>query len=132
MKKRLLLLLSTILLLILAVAAYGYAREGLRHIEPARALRLAQQDWQAGRRGVSVGGHIHAYAIALEAGIRWEIARADIDRMMIESQKGQLDGALRACGQAVVIVAGYDDEGSLSSECFAIEADIRVQNELRQ
>jgi hypothetical protein len=127
------LLLTSIIICLLTLttaAVVGFAGEGLRHIEPSRALRQAEQDRQEGRLGASLRGFVRAYATAIEAGARWTIAQAYIDRMIANREAGQLDSALSNCGQAVNILHGFDDEGSLSYECFALEAEIQRQIEL--
>lgn len=128
---RLLLISITICVLTLSAAAVGFAGEGLRHVEPARALKQAEQDKQRGRLGASLPGYLRAYSMAVEAGARWTIARTVIDQMMAERADGRLDRALSSCGQAVNILHGFDDEGSLSYECFALEAEIQRQNEIK-
>ena len=42
-----------------------------------------------------------------------------------------MDEALGACGRAVAILHGYDDEGSLSHECYTVEAEIQRQSQLK-
>jgi hypothetical protein len=127
------LLLVSIIICVLAVtaAAVGFAREGFRHIKPAVAVIQAQQDWQEGRFGASLRGYTSAYAMAIEAGVRWTTARTYIDQMITDREAEQLDQALNACSGAVAILHGYDDEGSLGYECFALEAEIQRQSELK-
>ncbi len=117
--------------LVLLATALAFAGEGFRHVEPATTLKQAGQDWQEGRLGASLSGYLHAYTMAIEAGARWAAARPVVDRMMAERKGGQLDRALASCSQAVDMLHGFDDEGSLSYECFALEAEIERQNELR-
>lgn len=128
---RLLLISIIICVLALAIAAVGFAGEGLRHVEPAHALKQAEQDRQEGRLGASLRGYARSCTMAVESGVRWTIARTVIDQMMAARADGQLDRALASCGQAVNILHGFDDEGSLSYECFALEAEIQRQSKLK-
>lgn len=118
-------------MLVLAAAVYGLAIEGLGHVEPAKTLRQAQQDWQEGRLGAALGGHVHAYAMAVEAAVRWKAARVYVNRMAAAREAGQMDKALGACSRVVAILHGYDDEGSLSHECYIVEAEIQRQSQLK-
>lgn len=129
---RLLLTSITICGLALTAAAVGFAQEGFRHIEPTRVLKQAEQDRQEGRLGASLRGRARAYVMAIDAGVRWAIAQAYIDQMIVERADGRLDRALSSCSRAVSILHGFDDEGSLSYECFALEAEIERQSEIEQ
>jgi len=123
-------IIISICVLIVLAGARLLAREGFQHIEPASMLRQAEQDWEAGHRGQSLKGYIQASTMAVDAGARWTFARFYINRMASNRSAGKIDRALANCSRAVAILHSYDDEGSLSYECFTLEAESTKQDEL--
>lgn len=124
-------ILISIGLLIVLISTYTIlAKAGFQHTEPASALRLAEQEWEAGCRGQSLKGYIRASTMAVDAGARWTIAHFYVKRMTSNTSAGRLDKALANCSQAAALLHNYDDEGSLSYECFALEAEIKRQDEM--
>jgi hypothetical protein len=121
-------IILTACILILAVLTCALAREGFQHVEPASELRLAKHNWQRGYLVRSAVSLLRASGMAIEAGARWSVARIYISQMSSESASGRLDETLSLCGKAVEILHGYDDEGTISNECFMIEAAIHRQD----
>ena len=124
--------LSAAILCVLAilVGLYRLAVQGFRYIEPASVLRRAEETWETGCRGQSLRSYVQASTMAVEAGLRGTIARIYINQMMSNISQGELDRALDGCSRAVAILQDYDNEGSLSYECFVIEGQIKRQSEL--
>ena len=122
------LIVASICAFLLLAAVYEFVGEGRQHVEPARLFRLAEQDWNTGLRVKALKSYLRASTMAIDAGARWVIARFYINQMAAHQAAGQMDQALASCSRAVAILYNYDDEGSLSYECFAIEGEIREQD----
>ncbi|MBN1431087.1 MAG: hypothetical protein JXB07_22145 [Anaerolineae bacterium] len=106
------------------------AGAGIQHVEPASMFRQAEQEWEKGNRWKALRGYARASVITIDAGARWTIAQIYINQMTYNQSIGRVDKALSKCDQAITILSRYDDEGSLSYECFTLETEIKRQREL--
>ena len=102
-----------------------FVREGFTHWFPQGELRSVNQTWKDGQYIASIKWFVIANTSALDAGWRHIFVKFYYQTIPDLIDQGKFDEALEDCVEAVKILNGYDDEGSLGFTCIQIEQAIK-------
>ena len=115
--------------LLLTTASAYFIRKGFsRHVMAGSMTRWSRQKWNEGKYLESANWLMASYESALDAGVRWTIVEGFyLDHMIALRNQNKPNEALETCLRALDILAGSDDEGTLSYGCMQMEGQITGQ-----
>lgn len=126
-----LLCLAVVLTLAGAAVLARVVADGLGRFRTMVMLEHARIAWKHGDAAGAAGALAQGARMAVEGGMRWQVAQVYLAQSDDLKRKHQLREAARVCSQADKILAEYDNGWALDYRCDLISWQLVAAREMR-